>query len=413
MKHTFGIPILLLAAFYPPHACAQTTVATFTITGAGFNASGTLTLTTTPTPGVDEITGITGTFSTTTGGFSGPIIGLNPGSYSSTNPTVGTLARYDNLFYPTGSAPALNGNPAGGIFDQYGLDFVVSGGYTVDVFERGATSGFLLSDGLYSDFDHDVTVTVTVTLPPTPVPPAITKVANAEGESLTIAPNTWVEVKGTNLAPTGVSSPACAPGYCWQSSDFVNSQLPTTLQGVSVTLNGEKAFVYYISPSQINILTPPDLKAGPVTVQVTNAGTSSASFTVQAQTYSESFFVFNGGNYVVATHVNYSLIGPTSLFPGLSTPAQPGETIIIYANGFGATTVPVVSGAETQSGTLPTTPTIQIGSATATVTYAALISPGLYQFNVIVPTSVSAGDNTIQASYNGQPTQAGTLITIQ
>jgi uncharacterized protein (TIGR03437 family) len=51
--------------------------------------------------------------------------------------------------------------------------------------------------------------------------------------------------------------------------------------------------------------------------------------------------------------------------------------------------------------------------ASATVTYAALISPGLYQFNVMVPTSVAAGDNAIQASYNGQPTQAGTLITIQ
>jgi uncharacterized protein (TIGR03437 family) len=290
---------------------------------------------------------------------------------------------------------------------------MVFGGYTVNVFERGATSGFLLSDGLFVDVDHDVTVTFVATLPPPPVVPAITKVANAEGESLTIAPNTWVEIKGTDLAPTGVSSAACAPGYCWQTSDFVNNQLPTTLQGVSVTLNGEKAFVYYISPGQINILTPPDLKVGPVTVQVTNTGTASATFTVQAQTYSESFFIFNGGNYVVATHLNYSLIGPTSLFPGLSTPAQAGETIVIYANGFGSTTVPVVSGSETQSGTLPAVPTIQIGSAMATVTYAALISPGLYQFNVVVPTSVTAGDNTIQASYNGQPTQAGTLITIQ
>ena len=125
-------------------------------------------------------------------------------------------------------------------------------------------------------------------------------------------------------------------------------------------------------------------------MQLTSTGVASASFTVQAQTYSESFFVFSGGNYVVATRdSNYSLIGPTSLFPGLSTPAQPGETIVIYANGFGVSTVPVVSGSETQSGTLPTMPTIQIGSATATVTYAALISPGLYQFNVVVPTSAA------------------------
>ncbi len=409
MRTKLGICALLLGG--PLYAA--TTVATFTISGGAITASGTLTLTPTSDPSVDQITGITGTFTTNSGGFSGAITGLNPASYSSSNPTVTAFSEFDNLFYPTGMAPALKGHPAGGMLDDNGLDFMVAGGYTVNVFERGATSGFLLTDGLNSTLDMDVNVNMVITLPVTPVVPAITKVANAEGESLTIAPNTWVEIKGTNLAPTGVSSPACAPGYCWQLADFLNNQLPTTLQGVSVTLNGEKAFVYYISPSQVNILTPPDLKPGPVTVQLTSTGVASASFTVQAQTYSESFFVFNGGNYVVATHSNYNLIGPTSLFPGLSTPAQPGETIVIYANGFGVSTVPVVSGSETQSGTLPTMPTIQIGSATATVTYAALISPGLYQFNVVVPTSAAHGDNSIQASYNGQPTQAGTLITIQ
>src|SRR5580692_7240783 len=68
--------------------------------------------------------------------------------------------------------------------------------------------------------------------------PVITLVANAEGGNTTIAPNTWVEIKGSNLAPSGVSSPDCAPGYCWQTSDFLNSQLPTKLHGVSVTVNG-------------------------------------------------------------------------------------------------------------------------------------------------------------------------------
>jgi hypothetical protein len=33
--------------------------------------------------------------------------------------------------------------------------------------------------------------------------PAITSAANAEGESPVIAPNTWVDIKGLNLAPVG------------------------------------------------------------------------------------------------------------------------------------------------------------------------------------------------------------------
>ena len=86
----------------------------------------------------------------------------------------------------------------------------------------------------------------------TPVVPFISKVANAEGEAPLIAPNTWVEVKGSNLAP------ACDTRI-WQGSDFVNSQMPTSLDGVSVTVNGMAAYVYYISPTQVNILTPPDL----------------------------------------------------------------------------------------------------------------------------------------------------------
>lgn len=81
--------------------------------------------------------------------------------------------------------------------------------------------------------------------------PAVSLVENAVGGGAAIAPNTWVQINGTNLAPTGDSR-------TWQNSDFINGQLPAQLDGVSVTVNGKNAFVYYISPVQVNILTPPD-----------------------------------------------------------------------------------------------------------------------------------------------------------
>jgi uncharacterized protein (TIGR03437 family) len=254
-------------------------------------------------------------------------------------------------------------------------------------------------------------------------PPAISLVANAEGEAPTIAPNTWVEIKGLNLAPPGVSSSDCAPGYCWQPSDFVNNQMPTQLAGVSVTVNGKSAYVYYISPTQINILTPPDALPSSVQVQVSNNGTPSASYTVQAQTLSPSFFVFNGGPYVAATHLNGSLctapisgaclVGPSTLYPGSSAPAQPGEIIVLYANGFGPTSVPVMSGAVTQSGTLTPLAVIKIGGVEAIVQFAGLSAVGEFQFNVVVPLTTPDGDQTITATYNGATTQAGMLITVQ
>jgi uncharacterized protein (TIGR03437 family) len=238
-------------------------------------------------------------------------------------------------------------------------------------------------------------------------PPAITLVANAEGESAPIAPNTWVEVKGSNLSKPGDTR-------IWLYSDFVNSQMPASLDGVSVTVNGKSAYVYFISPAQVNILTPPDAITGTVIVQLTNNGIPSAGFAVQAQPLSPSFFDFNGGPYVVAQHsADNSLVGPASLYPGQTTPAKPGETVVLYANGFGATTIPVVSGAMTQSGNLSPLPTVTIGGIQATVLYAALISPGLFQFNVTIPAGVASGDNTLVAVCKGVEAAPVNLITIQ
>ncbi len=240
-----------------------------------------------------------------------------------------------------------------------------------------------------------------------PVVPLISKVANAEGEGSVIAPNTWVEVKGSNLAPA-------LDTRVWQNSDFVMSQMPTNLDGVSVTVNGLAAYVYFISPAQVNILTPPNLTSGPAQVVVTNNNIASTSFTAQAQSISPSFFVLPDGQHLVAEHAGGPLIGPASLSaPGYPlTPAQPGETVVLYANGFGATTPPVVNGSSSQLGTLPTNPVVTIGGVTANVTFAGLISPGLFQFNVVVPMNAPGGDEAIVATSNGATTQAGTLLTL-
>jgi uncharacterized protein (TIGR03437 family) len=235
--------------------------------------------------------------------------------------------------------------------------------------------------------------------------PVITLVANAEGEVPLIAPNTWVEIKGTNLAPAGDSR-------IWQGSDFVGNQMPTQLDGISVKVNGKSAFVYYISPAQVNILTPPDAMQGAVQVQLTSAGTASAPVTVQAQAASPSFFIFGAGPYVAAEHAGGSYLGPASLYPGQTTPAKPGETIVLYANGFGVTSQPVVSGSATQGGTLSPLPVVKIGGLNATMLFAGLVAAGEFQFNVVVP-AVADGDQAITATVNGVNTQSGAMLAVQ
>src|ERR1035441_3613689 len=145
--------------------------------------------------------------------------------------------------------------------------------------------------------------------------------------------------------------------------------------------------------------------SGAVQVQVTNNGTASAVFTAQAQALSPSLFVFNGVPYVAATHSDGSLLGPTTLYPGSTTPAKPGEAIVLYANGFGPTSVAVVSGSMEQGGSLSPLPVIKIGGVTAEVQFAGLVGPGEYQFNVVVPSSLADGDQPVTATYNGLSTQ--------
>jgi uncharacterized protein (TIGR03437 family) len=236
--------------------------------------------------------------------------------------------------------------------------------------------------------------------------PLISAVSNSASGNAAIAPNTWTTILGSNLAPAGDTRQ-------WTGGDFVNGRMPSSLDGVSVTVNGKAAYVSYISPAQINVLSPPDAMSGTVQVIVTNNGMISAGFTAQAQALSPSFFAFNGGPYVAATHAAGNLLGPASLYPGSTTPAKPGETIVLYANGFGQTSIPVAGGSILQSGTLSPLPVVKIGGMPATVQFAGLVSPGEFQFNLLVPPGTPDGDQVVTATYNGLATQPGILITIQ
>jgi uncharacterized protein (TIGR03437 family) len=342
---------------------------------------------------------------TTTGGPTAPIIGGSiPAVYAQAY-DGGNGKHYVVLTNKSASATVAR-------IMQNGADLTIPMQMT---FVTG-TDPTLANSGLPSDNVQIQTQTVTnpgaVTIPSYsvvrlewPLTSSISLVANAEGESLTIAPNTWVEIKGSNLAPAGDSR-------IWKASDFVNNQMPKQLDGVSVTVNGKSGYVYYISPTQVNILTPPDAMQGPVNIVLTG-GATTANFTAQAQALSPSFFVFNGGPYVAATHANGSLLGPVSLYPGSTTPAKPNEIIVVYANGFGQTSTSVVSGSILQSGSLLPQPVIKIGGITATVQFAGLVSPGEFQFNVVVPPNTPDGDQPVTATYNGITTQSGTLLTVQ
>ena len=191
----------------------------------------------------------------------------------------------------------------------------------------------------------------------------------------------------------------------------MNGQLPTSLQGVSVSINGMPAFVEYISPTQINVLAPDDATVGTVQVQVTAAQQASNSFSVKKNQFAPAFFTF-GGNYVAALHADYSPVGAPTLLPG-AVPAQPGESILLYATGFGPTNPPL-SSAQIVSAPAPLANPVQIsiGGMAAPVTFAGQVGSGLYQFNVTVP-DLPNGDAAVLATIGSVASQSGVSVTIQ
>jgi len=234
---------------------------------------------------------------------------------------------------------------------------------------------------------------------------AITAVTNDGSFQPAAASATWLAIFGTGLSDNT---------YSWQASDFINGMLPTALEGVSVTINGVAAYVEYISPTQINVLAPDDSSTGPVQVQVTTAGQQSNSFTVQKSQFAPAFFTIDNGTYVAAQHADYSLVAASGLLPGVtSTPAHPGETIQLYGTGFGPTNPAQPTGQLFNTAVQLANPAqVTIGGVSATVVFAGLVGPGLYQLNVTVP-ALPNGDAAVVATVGGVSTQTGVSVTVQ
>jgi uncharacterized protein (TIGR03437 family) len=244
-------------------------------------------------------------------------------------------------------------------------------------------------------------------LSPPGTTPFITSIDTAGGFP-DISQNAWTEIKGANLGP--------AVGITWTSApDFAMGKMPTQLSNVSVTVNGNPAFIYYASATQINVLTPLDSTVGPVQIVVTNGGVVSFQFTATLRAAAPSFLLLGSTQYDAAEHTSGALLGPASLSaPGyIFTPAQKGETVVLFTTGLGLPTTALVNGSSSQSGVLPTMPTVQIGGAAATVSFAGVISPGLYQLNVVVPSTAASGDNQLSVSYAGLTSPLGVLLSVQ
>lgn len=234
---------------------------------------------------------------------------------------------------------------------------------------------------------------------------------NAFGGFPVAAPGSWLEIFGTNFGTVTRE---------WAGGDFTEGRAPTTLEDVRVSVGGQSAFVRFVSPGQLNVQVPADVPTGgPLPVVVTVRGQAGPAMMLDIQPLAPGLFApasFKQNNAQFVAPVRPSTGGLiNSVAPGIPfTDAIPGETLLFYGVGFGRldpATTPVAGQVITGTSRVVAPVTFKIGGVDAAVTFAGLApgAIGLYQFNVVVPPSLTRSDAKVEVEVDGQPLRQPTL----
>jgi uncharacterized protein (TIGR03437 family) len=328
-------------------------------------------------------------------------------AYTSTTVTASggsTVYTFSATGLPTGltigsTTGAITGTPAGNS----------AGPYTVVVTVTDSTTATAAK-----------TYSLTINPPQTTLP-LIAGISTSAGGELPIAPNTWVTIYGSNFTVAGFTD-----NWTNAIKNSSTGSLPTVLDGVSVMVGTNAAYVNYISATQINVLMP-NIGLGPLQVTVTTTAGISAPYTVTAQQDIPGFFAWPNSSGLspgdstqqpVATHLDYSDAVANGTFAGTVTvAAKPGETIILWGSGFGPTTPANPFGVaipSTQAYNTSSNVTVMLNGAPIAVyqNVATLSagSAGLYQVGVTIPASLANGSYPITTSVNGVTSPTLTLV---
>ncbi|MGA2882156.1 MAG: putative Ig domain-containing protein [Bryobacteraceae bacterium] len=211
-----------------------------------------------------------------------------------------------------------------------------------------------------------------------------------------LAPGTIAQVYGSGLASSAVSTGVLP--------------LPTTFQNTFALVGSTQAPLYSLSSGQIDIQIPNEVTASqqvPIVLSVNNALTQpvmldivpAAPGVLSANDGPTPPSVQNGAHIIAQHGADFSLVSS-------SNPAKPGEYLVMYLVGMGATNPGVASGVQAPSSPLASVtnqPTVTVGSQPANVAFAGLTPGfvGLYQINFQVPTSVSSGALEVDVTQNG------------
>jgi len=223
-------------------------------------------------------------------------------------------------------------------------------------------------------------------------------VTNAASFQPQISPGALASIFGTGLSNGTYKS---APPY------------PTSLgasslggNGVSVSVNGLAAPVFFASPAQINFQVPWETAIGTASVTVSVAGGAGNSVSVPVVSAGPGLFMA-GTSAVVQNYPSYSLSGP-------GNPAAPDSTIIAYLTGSGPVSPAATDGVAAPLDSLvfaTASHSAAIGSTPANVSFVGLAPGwvGLVQVNLVVPSGLASGTYPLTVTIDGQASNAGNI----
>ena len=205
----------------------------------------------------------------------------------------------------------------------------------------------------------------------------VTSVQNGASFTNRITPGAFVTIKGTNFTSAPLSATTVPVG--------------DTLGGVSVTVAGLPCPIYYVNPTQINLLLPWKTPVGLYPLLVNANGQTVGPININIIAEAPGIFQY-GANRAVAQNVINNSIASLN---GPGAPAASGASIVVYVTGIGLVTNTPADGAYSPSSPLAQASyvvTATIGGVNANVTFLGLTpgSVGLAQANITMPSLLQA-----------------------
>ncbi len=162
------------------------------------------------------------------------------------------------------------------------------------------------------------------------------------------------------------------------------------VNGVTVTVNGKAAPIYFVSSGQINCLVPYSTSGATASIVVQNGAAASNTVTVPVAATAPGVYAYpslNGIGPGAIIHLNGTVVNDAQ-------PASAGETVSVYLTGLGAVNNPPADGTAVKDANSTTVAQVSayVGGQPATVLYSGLAPnyPGLYQLNITLPTPLFA-----------------------